>query len=66
MEGKLQFWVDKMWIFFDSLSMKEEKRVYEDSLERAREARFTKEQEFNELMDVKIALDAGEFFARQL
>ncbi|RLN93880.1 hypothetical protein BBJ28_00016140 [Nothophytophthora sp. Chile5] len=37
---------------------KEDRKAYEGTLERFRSSKFAKEQEFNELMDVKIALDA--------
>ncbi|KAG7380530.1 hypothetical protein PHYBOEH_011397 [Phytophthora boehmeriae] len=35
-----------------------ERKAYEETLERFRSSKLSKEQEFNELMDVKIALDA--------
>ncbi|TYZ65062.1 hypothetical protein PybrP1_011130 [[Pythium] brassicae (nom. inval.)] len=37
---------------------KEDRKKYEASLEHFRSSKFAKEQEFNDLMDVKIALDA--------
>lgn len=37
---------------------KEDRKKYEVSLEHFRSSKFAKEQEFNDLMDVKIALDA--------
>lgn len=42
----------------DRIKFKEDRKTYEQSIERFRTSHFTKEQEFNDLMDVKIALDA--------
>lgn len=42
----------------DRIKFKEDRKTYELSIERFRTSHFTKEQEFNDLMDVKIALDA--------
>ncbi|DAZ92817.1 TPA: hypothetical protein N0F65_012636 [Lagenidium giganteum] len=42
----------------DRKKFKEDRKVYEINLEKLRLAKTTKEQEFNDLMDVKIALDA--------
>lgn len=42
----------------DRTKFKEDRKQFEITIERARSSKFAKEQEFNELMDVKIALDA--------